>query len=279
MFGQFADAASGAARRRASSTATRRCSTRARPGPPGLGLRPRAGAGAARQRRVRAAARLRGRRRDPMLLEPIVSPRPSRPNRARARPARRHAAGQRAGRAGGGATWRRGCAAARPRPSCTSPATGRGWRSSPGMVRFFAPEIEIVEHPGLGLPALRPDLAQRRAHGRAAARPGAAGRRARRSKPRLVLTTANAIVQKVPPPGVVARRARCAPRPAARSRPRRAARLSRAQRLSPHQRRGRGRRLRRARRPGRHLPERPASSPCGSTSSAPRWSRSAASIR
>ena len=52
--------------------------------------------------------------------------------------------------------------------------------------------------------------------------------------------------------------------------------LSRAQRLPPHQCGRGGRRLRRARRPGRYLPERPASSRCGSTSSARRWNRSAA---
>ena len=68
-----------------------------------------------------------------------------------------------------------------------------------GMVAFFAPEIEIVEIPAwdcLPYDRISPSagiMAERlRALGRLAAGPGRAKR--------LVLTTANAIVQKVPPP-------------------------------------------------------------------------------
>src|SRR4051794_8753851 len=71
-----------------------------------------------------------------------------------------------------------------------------------GMVRFFAPEIEVVEIPAwdcLPYDRISPSagiMAERlRALARLAAGPG--------RRKRLVLTTANAMVQKVPPPGRV----------------------------------------------------------------------------
>ena len=135
--------------------------------------------------------------------------------------------------------------------------------------------------PGLGLPALRPDLAQRRrswpsACARSAGSPPARGRAAA-AGPHL---------------GQRARCRRCpARRPGAPPRTLRGraaggridrdalARLPRAQRLPPHRRGRGGRRLRGPRRPARHLPERLRRSRCGSTSSAPRSSRSAPSTR
>ena len=91
------------------------------------------------------------------------------------------------------------CVAAKPRPSSTSPTTARRLRFLAGMVAFFAPEIEIVEIPAwdcLPYDRISPSagiMAERlRALQRLAAGPGRAKR--------LVLTTANAIVQKVPPP-------------------------------------------------------------------------------
>ena len=71
-----------------------------------------------------------------------------------------------------------------------------------GMVRFFAPEVEIIGIPAwdcLPYDRISPNaaiMAERlRALVRLAAGPG--------RKPRLILTTANALVQKVPPPDVV----------------------------------------------------------------------------
>ena len=124
-----------------------------------------------------------------------------------------------------------------------------------GMVAFFAPEIEIVEIPAwdcLPYDRISPSagiMAERlRALGRLAAGPGRAKR--------LVLTTANAIVQKVPPPERV-RAAHLRAKAGGAGRSRRAGGLSRAQRLPPHQCGRGGRRLCRPRRPGRRLSQRP----------------------
>ena len=251
LFGQFADTPSGAARRRRSSTATRRCSTSpTRTSWPGSmpGSPSRRGTTttcspccAASSRRVSA------------LRSEDWSTR-RRGAGAAAPAAWRRAAGPRARRSGGRCISRRACAAATPPASCTSSATGRASRFSPAWSASSRPRSRSsASRPGTACPTTgsRPIaaiMAERlRALVRLAAGPG--------RKPRLILTTANAMVQKVPPPERGARH----PFPRARRWPhrsRRAARLSRAQRLPPDQCRGRGRRLCRPRRPGRHLPER-----------------------
>ena len=88
-----------------------------------------------------------------------------------------------------------------PRSSSTSPGTASGSRRSISGLAFVAPEIEVLRLPGLGLPALRPGLARMPAV--TAQRMTTLARLARsktsEDKPRILSTTVNALVQRVPP--------------------------------------------------------------------------------
>ena len=141
---------------------------------------------------------------------------------------------------------------------------------------FFAPEVELSAVPGLGLSSLRPRLAashrRRPADGDALAAP-----RQPTDRPAVVLTTVNAVLQRAPPRAFVEKGSFSAaarqPGPHGRPRP-----LARGQRLRADDHRARGRRIRRARRHPRPFPGGAGERPSGSTSSATRSNRSAASM-
>ena len=81
----------------------------------------------------------------------------------------------------------------------SSAATASAWRSLSRALAFFGPDIRDAGIPGLGLPALRPRLAQCRRGGAAHDRAVAAGARRRAAtSPSVLLTTVNAALQRVP---------------------------------------------------------------------------------
>ena len=277
LFGQFAARHLDAARR-CPARPLRGAARRARPGRPGLGLRPGTGARRHRQRRVRAAC---------------ARSSPPRERARRRRSREPNLADERGARSGAG-----------PRAPFCWPTRRRGWRRRTSPRRLRRGQAATILHvardggahplarrhgrilrargrdrrdPGLGLPALRPDLAQRRRSWPSGCARWRGSPTGPGTPPRLILTTANAHRAEGAAAGAGARRA--LPGQVRRPRrPRRADRLPRAQRLPPYQCGGRGRRLRRPRRPARRVPERRGAAACGSTSSARRWNRSAPSI-
>ena len=138
-------------------------------------------------------------------------------------------------------------------------------------------DLTVAGPAGLGLPALRPRLAQRRRRRAAHRHPGGAGPAGRPGR-MVLITTVNAALQRVPQRALV-RGHRLRRQGRRQARPQGADRVPGAQRLYPLRHGARGRRVRGARRHRRPVPAGHPTSRCGSTCSATRSRASAPSIR